>query len=93
MEKFANELRESLLAKNYAQVRRVVVEKGPDWTGDESLFVWVLVDDVLPDEELSWNSIEPLVEATRDESRNHYRELYPYVKVKREREWHEMAAA
>lgn len=93
MKNFADKMRDALRAKNYSQVRRVIIQEGPDWTGNESLFVWVLVDDSLPDEDLSWNKIEPLVEEARAQSLAYNRELYPYVKVKHEREWREMVAA
>ena len=93
MKNFAEEMRDSLLSKNYRQVRRVVIQKGTDWTEQESLFVWILVDDSLSEEELSWNQIEALVEEARSESLAHNPELYPYVKVKRESEWREMVAA
>ena len=91
MEKFAKKLRD-FLRLNYDDVRQVKVEKALDWMGDESLFIWILVSDDLTEKDLSWDRIQPLIEATRDESLVHYREFYPYVKVKRQQEWRQMAA-
>jgi len=75
------------LRKDFAQVRKVVLEQGSDSTGDSALFVWVLLDDKVRDRDLSWSAIKPLVDRAEELARALPIEAWPYARVRRVREW------
>ena len=70
-------------------VKRVVLEDGHDSTGDAALFVWVLLDDKVSAKDLSWQSIQPLVEAAEAAARARRSDAWPYARVRRLKEWDE----
>lgn len=90
MDKIKDKLKAILAREGFGTVREIIIEQGPDSTGDEALFVWLLLDDKVRDDDLDWNKIEPLVTQARTQMRQLKPEFYPYVRVRRVREWHEM---
>lgn len=92
MEKTADELRKALLAQGYDRIREVIIELGPDWSGAESYFVWVLLDDATRDDELDFDELEALTSLARKWMRDKDNERYPYIRVRRVHEWYEMVA-
>ena len=90
MEPLELRIQKDLTNSGYNQVRSVIVEEGPDATGDNSLFVWILMDDALTDTDLSWEKIKHMVDEARNEARDANPHLYPYVRVRRVREWEEL---
>lgn len=91
MEHLGTQLKDHLLSHGFSSVREVIVQKRPDWTGEESLFIWILLDDSVVDDDLDWDDLEPLVVSARDWMRDSQPDLYPYVRVRRVREWAEVA--
>jgi len=91
MEHLATQLKDHLLAHGFSTVREVIVQKRPDWTGEESLFVWVLLDDSVPDDDLDWDDIEPLNRVASDWMRASQPDFFPYLRFRRQREWAEVA--
>jgi hypothetical protein len=87
LEALSQDLGESL-RKDFPLVRRVVLEEGSDSTGDAALFVWVLLDDNVRDEDLSWSAIKPLTERAEEMARA-LMLGWPYARVRRVREWDE----
>ncbi len=93
MEQFAEKLKAHLHEKGFATVEQIIIERAPDWSGDDSLFIWLLLDDAVTSTDLKWENISPLKEAAQREIRQHYPELYPYVRVRRVIEWQEIVNA
>ncbi|MDQ3813730.1 MAG: hypothetical protein M3347_07240 [Armatimonadota bacterium] len=83
------EIEQSLREHGFSQVRRVVVEEGIDTTGDPAFYIWVLLDDKVPDKRLNWKDIQPLVEHVEAQVRATHESIWPYVRVRRLREWEE----
>ena len=84
------EIEQNLREHGFSQVRRVVVEEGIDTTGDDAYYIWVLLDDKVPDKRLSWHAIRPLVEHVKAYMHATHEAFWPYVRVRRLREWDEM---
>lgn len=93
MEPFAEELKAHLHAQGFDTLRQIIIERGPDWSGEESLFVWLLLDDSVSDEDLSWKQLEPLETEAHRYTRAAYPELFPYVRERRVAEWQEILNA
>ena len=93
MEQFAEQLKAHLHAQGYGTVNQIIIERGPDWSGDESLFVWLLLDDDVTDEDLTWKSLKPLHEEAHRYTRAAYPDLFPYVRQRRVIEWQEILNA
>ena len=70
-----------------------MIERTPDWAGDDAIFVWLLLDDAVTATDLNWAHTQPLKEAAQNEIRQHYPDLYPYVRVRRVVEWQEIINA
>ncbi len=92
METLELKLKDYLHAQGFTTVREIVIERGPDSTGDPALFVWLLLDDGVTDGELSHKFVAPLLDEARRQMRDWEPDLYPYVRVRRVREWQEMVA-
>ncbi len=92
METLSNKLKEFLHARGFSTVREIVIDRGLDSTGDLALFVWLLLDDSVTDKEMTYEFIESLRDAARGQMREWEPELFPYVRVRRVREWQEMVA-
>ena len=74
--------------EGYDKVRKVVLTHGEDWSGNESLFIWLLVDNKVKDRDLSWKKIEPMVEKVRRRASERMNfEFFPYIRVLRENEY------
>ncbi len=93
MEQFAEQLKAHLHAQGYATVQQIIVERRPDWSGEESLFIWLLLDDDVTDEDLSWKSLKPLHNETSRYTRQAYPDLFPYVRERRVVEWQDIVNA
>ena len=93
MEQFAEQLKAHLHAQGFSKVEQIIIERAPDWTGEESLFVWLLLDDGVSDADLSWKKIEPLEEAAFRYARAAYPDFFPYVRERRVAEWQEIVNA
>lgn len=93
MEPFAAQLKSHLHAQGFSTVQQIIVERRPDWSGEESLFIWLLLDDAVTDEDLSWNSLKPLDEETYRYARTTYPDLFPYVRERRVIEWQDILKA
>ena len=91
MNETKNALLRALEAAGYAQVREIEIARGADSTGEESLFVWLLLDDELPDSALDWDVLRPLLNEARQTMRRLQPQFYPYVRARRQREWQELA--
>jgi len=93
MEHLGTQLKDHLLSHGFSSVREVIVQKRPDWTGAESMFIWILMDDSVTSKELDWDVLEPMVVEARHWMRDTQPDLYPYVRVRRVREWAEVATS
>jgi len=90
METLASNLKSGLADEGYGQVREVIIEQGPDSTGEESLFVWLLLDNKVSDKDLNLEKVESLLSAAREQMRRLQPQFYPYVRVRRQREWQQL---
>lgn len=93
MEHFADELKTHLHAQGFATVNQIIIERAPDWTGEDSLFIWLLLDDSVSDADLSWKSIQPLENEAYRYARAQYPDLFPYVRERRVIEWQDILKA
>lgn len=93
MEHFADQLKSHLHAQGFTTVQQIIVERRPDWSGEESLFVWLLLDDAVTDEDLKWKNLKPLHEEAYRYTRDAYPDLFPYVRERRVIEWQEIVNA
>ena len=92
METLSNKLKEFLHEKGFDTVQEIVIDRGLDSTGDLSLFVWLLLEDSVTDEDLGYEPVMALRDVARRQMREWEPDLYPYVRVRRVREWKEMVA-
>ena len=51
---------ETLREAGFDRVREVHISQGEDYVGDESFFIYFLLDDILTDEELGLKHLSPL---------------------------------
>ncbi len=93
MEQFAEQLKAHLHELGFTKVEQIIIERAPDWTGEDSLFVWLLLDDKVSDADLSWKKIEPLEEEAFRYTRAVYPDFFPYVRERRVAEWQEIVEA
>jgi len=91
MEHLGTQLKDHLLSHGFSKVREVIVQKRPDWTGAESMFIWILMDDSVTSKELSWDALKPIDRAAADWMQTIEPELFAYVSFRRVREWAEVA--
>lgn len=80
---------ESVLRAKFPSLRRVVLEEGTDSTNDPALFIWLLLDDSVPDGGLSWSAIQPVVDEAESMARSLWSGAWPYARVRRLKEWEE----
>lgn len=93
MEHFAEQLKAHLHEQGFATVNQIIIERALDWSGEDSLFIWLLLDDAVSDSDLSWKSLRPLHEEAGNYALAAYPELYPYVRQRRVIEWQEIVEA
>lgn len=93
MEQFAEQLKAHLHDLGFTKVQQIIIEREPDWTGEDSLFIWLLLDDDVSDADLTWKSLRPLHEEAGNYALVAYPELYPYVRQRRVIEWQEIVEA
>ena len=93
MEHFAEELKDHLHELGFNKVEQIIIERTPDWSGEDSLFIWLLLDDAVGDADLSWKKIEPLEDETFRYARTKYPDLFPYIRERRVIEWQEIVEA
>ncbi len=80
---------EKLQQQGFSKVREVHIDEGLDSTGDPAYFIWVLMDDAVPDTALKWGVLEPMFNHVRQTAWLFSREkIYPYVRVQKVSEWH-----
>ncbi len=87
-----NRLKEVMHEKGFTTLREVVIQRRPDWAGDPALFVWLLLDDALTDDDLNYEFIESLRDTAFEEMILWEPDLFPYIHTRRVREWKEMVA-
>ena len=93
MEHFAEELKAHLHQLGFSKVEQIIIERAPDWSGEDSLFIWLLLDDKVSDVELSWKRLKPLHTEAHRYARAAYPELFPYIRERRVVEWQEIVGA
>jgi hypothetical protein len=94
MNQVHEQILKTLKDKGYSQVRRVVAERGFDAEGSPALFVWVLVEDKTNDDSLRWAKVKPMIDAARSASQDSVdSDVWPYVRVRRNKEFFEIQAA
>ncbi len=72
----------------FDKVREVHISQGGDYDGDESFFIWLLLDDELSDDELGWNAMEPMMRWAKNLAWEFGNEkIIPYINVRRQSEW------
>jgi len=91
MEHLGTQLKDHLLSHGFSSVREVIVQKRPDWTGAESMFIWILMDDKVTSKELNWDALQPIDMVAARWMQTIEPELFPYVRFRRVREWAEVA--
>lgn len=85
---------EKLQEQGFSKVREVHIDEGLDSTGDPAYFIWVLMDDAVSSEELSWKALEPMQSTIFRIAWAFSREkIWPFVRVKRVKEWGVVEAA
>ena len=55
---------------------------GPDWSGDPSVHVWLILDDATPEEDRTFERLEPARERVREVVRASDLGLIPYVMIR-----------
>lgn len=93
MEHFAEQLKAHLHELGFTKVEQIIIERAPDWSGDDALFVWLLQDDAVTSRDLDWAHVKPLKEAAQKMCEEHFPDLYPYVRTRRVTEWQEIVNA
>jgi len=91
MEHLGTQLVDHLLSHGFSMVREAIVQKRPDWTGAESMFIWILMDDKVTSKELNWDALQPIDMVAARWMQTIEPELFPYVSFRRVREWAEVA--
>jgi hypothetical protein len=83
-----NQIQPDELAKHgFPRPKAVRLSRGIDSVGDEAFYVFLVFPNKTPEEDLAWARIEPMVSWVRDLIWIKTGEqLWPYVKVKREKE-------
>lgn len=82
-----------LHAEGFAQVQKVIVENGTDSTGGRALFIWILVEDKVKDGALNWASVKPMIDVAFSAAQKWVdMEIWPYIRVRRIREYAELLA-
>lgn len=78
----------TLQGAGFEQVREVHISQGEDYDGDESYFIWLLLDDELTDEELELKPLAPLREWVQSAAWQFGNEkIIPYINIRRQKEW------
>ena len=93
MEHFADTLKAHLHSKGFLTVEQIIIERLPDWAGDDAIFVWLLLDDNLKSSDFVWEKVEPLSDEATRYTRETYPDLYVYVRMRRVKEWQEILNA
>lgn len=61
-------------------VKEVQVRPYVDWSGDDALQVFVILDERASDEDWSWQKLEPVDRAIHDIVQSSGSGLYPYIR-------------
>ena len=78
---------EELARHGFPRPKNVVLTKRLDSTGEEAFYIFLVFSDKTLEKSLAWKRIEPMVSWVRDLIWNETgAQLWPYVKVKREKE-------
>ncbi len=78
---------EELAKQGFPRPKNVLLSKGVDSNGDEAFYVYLVFPDKTSEKALAWRKIEPMVSWVRDLIWTETgAQLWPYVKVKRQRE-------
>lgn len=73
-------------------VRRIVVEEYEDWTGEESLSVYIVVADDAPEDERIGPMVWPVEDAVREAITTARETRFPYITVGTEGEFADRAS-
>lgn len=57
-------------------------EVGVDWSGDDAVWIWTIVDDATPRGEWTYVKLKPVYERIREAVRSTGLEILPYVRVR-----------
>lgn len=69
----------------FPDIRRVFFVPRTDSTGDNSLFIYLIISGRLKENDLTWEKLEPLVKVVRERARAHLpADVFPYIRVMRE---------
>ena len=93
MEQFAETLKAHLHEKGFIRVEQIIIERTPDWAGDDAIFVWLLLDDNLKSRDFTLQKLRPLDDEATRYTRATYPDLYVYVRMRRVKEWQEIVNA
>jgi hypothetical protein len=78
---------DELKRQGFPRPKSVLLTKGTDSSGDEAFYVFLVFPNKTPEKALAWKKIEPMVSWVRDLIWTETGErLWPYVKVKRQKE-------
>lgn len=76
---------ERLKSDGFSDIRRVFFVPRTDSTGDNSIFIYVLLSNRLKEDDLTWAKLEPLVKVVRERAMAHLpAEIFPYIHVLKE---------
>ena len=71
------------------RVRRIVWRDYRDWSGEEALRIWALLDDRTPKRDRAREHIDPIDRILREALRRIGEERFPYITYWTEAEWKE----
>ncbi|MBI1849464.1 MAG: hypothetical protein HYR85_03865 [Planctomycetes bacterium] len=57
-------------------------EVGVDWSGDDAVWIWTIVDDSTPKKDWTFAKLTPVYEKIREAVRGTGLEIIPYVRVR-----------
>lgn len=84
---------ETLRAAGFEKVDQVIIDEGPDSTGDPSYSIYILMNDDVTSDELSYKNIRPMMSWVFRRAWEFSKEkVWPYVRVKRVKEFHPIFA-
>jgi len=55
-----------LARQGFPPPKKVVVSRGPDSTGDEAYYIYLVFPNRTPEKALAWKTVEPMVSWVRD---------------------------
>ena len=75
------------------RVRRIIWRDYRDWSGEEALRIWALLDDRTPKRDRAWERIEPIHRVIHETLEQIGEERFPYITFWTEAEWKEHRGA